>query len=254
MKFVSWNVNGIRACMKTGIFETFFDKENADFFCIQETKLSNEIVLEKNGYLQFWNNSKRKGYSGTAIFCKRKPLNVEYGLKDEYGENIDFEGRLITLEYRDFYLINCYTPNSKNGKSRVGFRTNWDEKFRRYIEELNKKKYVIIGGDFNVSHTLRDMCKDYRKNIEIPFEETERNAFDELLKSDLIDTYRFFHPQFQKYTWWCCSDKKREDNLGWRLDYFLISQDLKKNIRKADIYTDVLGSDHCPIELELVNI
>lgn len=251
MKLVSWNVNGIRACIKTGNFDKFFDNANADFFCVQETKLSKEIKIEKNGYMQFWNNSVKKGYSGTAIFCKKRPIRVKYGLKDDDENDIDFEGRVITLEYNDFYLVNCYTPSSKSDGNRAEFRMMWDRYFRNYISELNSEKYVITCGDFNVSHTPRDMCLDYRKSKNIPFDETERNAFNKLLNEGFIDTYRYFHPQMNDFSWWCCSDKDREENIGWRLDYFLISEDLKKQIRKADIHTKILGSDHCPIELEL---
>lgn len=251
MKLISWNVNGIRACQKSGAFDDFFNEANADFFCLQETKLSKEIKIEKEGYMQFWNTSKRKGYSGTAIFCRKEPIKVEYGLKDDYGDEIDSEGRILTLEYNDFYLVNCYTPSSKNDGDRAEFRMKWDKCFRNYVSDLNDEKYVIMCGDFNVSHMPIDMCLEYRKSKNIPFDETERNAFSKLLKEGFIDTYRYFHPQMVNYSWWSCSDKDRAENMGWRLDYFLISEDLKKQVRKAEIHTKILGSDHCPIELEL---
>lgn len=249
MKFISWNVNGIRACIESKEFEKLFLSENADFFCVQETKLSNKsFKIELPSYKQFWNISKSKlGYSGTAIFCKEKPINIIYGLKDEYGENIDNEGRLLTLEFNDFYLINCYTPNSRYNRDRENFRLEWDDYFFEYIDELNNEKNVIICGDFNVAHKNIDCCINFKQSDKLKFSEENRRAFSDLLEIGLIDTFRYFHPQQRTFTWW--NDK--EKNIGWRLDYFLISEELRKNIRNADILTNIKGSDHSPIKLEV---
>ena len=253
MKFISWNVNGLRNCTNNGEFLKFFNKEKADFFCLQEIK-SNEtqIAFKSKDYKQIWNYSSKKGYSGTVIFTKIEPLNIKYGFEDEYGENFDNENRVITLEYTDFFLVNVYFPNTKNSKKRFNFRLEFDEYFNNHIANLNKIKNVIICGDFNIAHKNIDICKDYRiKTDDKNFFSEEKNDFEELLNIGLIDSFRYFHPQQQKFTWWFHNDSDKINNIGWRLDYFLISKELRKNIRKAEILNNINGSDHCPIELDL---
>lgn len=254
MKFISWNVNGLKNCINNGEFEKTLEKLDADFFCVQEIKCSKKIEikgLEK--YMQFWNFSeKRKGYSGTAIFSKKEPINVVYGIMDEYGQDLDKEGRIVTLEYPEFYLVNCYVPNSKLKRERFNYRLEFNEFFIDYIEKLNFQKNVIICGDFNVANENIDICKNYRRNVlnNIGFSDEEKTSFKDLLNIGFIDTFRYYHPTYQKYSWWF-SDTDRDNGKGWRLDYFLISEELRKNIRKADILDEINGSDHCPILLEL---
>jgi exodeoxyribonuclease-3 len=253
MKFISWNVNGIKSCIKNGSFEKVLNEQDADFFCIQEIRTNQKVDLLFDKYKQFWNCSASKsGYSGTAIFCKKEPINVKYGIQDEYGEELDDEGRILTLEYSDFYLVNCYTPNSQLNTKRLNYRLEFDEFFRNYVKKLNNNKNVVICGDFNIAYQKLDVCKEYRNGREnIGFSNEEKEAFSELLNCGFLDTFRYFHPQIQKYTWWFHNDTDRKNNIGWRLDYFLISEELRKQIRKAEIHTEITGSDHCPIELEL---
>ena len=253
MKLISWNVNGLKNCIKNGKFEETLKNLNADFFCVQEVKCNEEIKLkELEKYFNFWNFSEsKKGYSGTAIFTKKAPTNIYYGIKNEYKESLDKEGRIITLEYPNFYLINCYFPNSKMKRERFNYRLEFNEFFIDYIEKLNFQKNVIICGDFNVAKENIDVCNEYRKKLDNNgFFDEEKASFENLLDLGLIDCFRYYHPQQQKFSWWF-DEENREKNIGWRLDYFLVSQELKKNIRKAEILNDIFGSDHCPIELEL---
>ena len=255
MKFISWNINGLNSCIKNGRFEEAFEKLNADFFCIQEIKNNSKIDIKNTRkYLQFWNFSEiKRGYSGTVIFCKKEPTRSYYGIEDEYGENFDKEGRVITLEYSDFFLVNCYVPNTKTGAERLNYRLKFDEIFKNYIEKLNLKKNVIICGDFNVAYKEIDICKEFRVksyNNDTGFFDEEKIAFEDLINLGLIDTFRYFHPQQQKYSWYFDENNKK-NNIGGRLDYFLISNELANNIEKAEIHDEILGSDHLPIELEL---
>ncbi len=249
MKFISWNVNGIRACVTKGFME-FFDKEDADFFCLQETKLQEgQIELELKGYHQYWNYAEKKGYSGTAIFAKNEALNVSYGIGIKEHDN---EGRVITLEYNDFYLITVYTPNSKTELERLDYRMIWEDEFRKYLLNLNEKKPVIVCGDLNVAHNEIDLKnpKTNRKNA--GFTDQERAKFSELLNAGFIDTFRHFYPELSEvYSWWSYRFKAREKNAGWRIDYFVVSKDLEARLKDAKIHMDVLGSDHCPVELTI---
>ena len=247
MKFVSWNVNGIRACVNKGFLD-YFKEVDADVFCLQETKLQEgQIELDLEGYYQYWNYAEKKGYSGTAIFTKRKPLSVNYGINIEEH---DKEGRVITLEFEDFYFVTVYTPNSQNELKRLNYRMKWEDDFRNYLIELDKKKSVIMCGDLNVAHQEIDLRnpKTNRKNA--GFTDEERNKFSEFLNSGFIDTYRYFNPdKTEAYSWWSYRFKAREKNNGWRIDYFCISERLKDRLVSADIHKDILGSDHCPIEV-----
>lgn len=249
MKCISWNVNGLRACVTKG-FLNFFHEINADIFCIQESKLQEgQIVLDLPGYYQYWNYAEKKGYSGTAIFTKEKPLQVFYGMQKEMH---DKEGRLITLEFEKFYFITCYTPNSQSELARLDYRMTWEDDFRSYLLALNRKKPVVLCGDLNVAHQEIDLKnpKTNRKNA--GFTDEERQKMTQLLNSGFIDTFRFFYPnQEQIYSWWSYRFKAREKNAGWRIDYFITSDSLKDYLTDAKIHTDVLGSDHCPIELDL---
>ena len=253
MKLVSWNVNGLRAVMTKG-FETFFKKIDADIFCIQETKIQEnqidnnikEIFKEYNCY---WNSAEKKGYSGTAIFAKEKPLDVTYGIGiDEH----DKEGRVISLEYDKFYLINCYTPNSRRELERLDYRMIWEDEFRKYLLKLNEKKPVILCGDLNVAHKEIDLKnpKTNRKNA--GFTDEERGKMTELLNSGFTDTFRFLYPnKTECYSWWSYMFKAREKNAGWRIDYFLVSKSIENKIKESYIFSDVMGSDHCPVGLDL---
>lgn len=249
MKLISWNVNGIRACLGKGFME-FFSEAEADVFCLQETKLSEgQLELELPGYYQYWNYAEKKGYSGTAIFTKVKPLNVTYGLGIELH---DKEGRVITAEFDDFYFITVYTPNSQNELARLSYRMQWEDDFLAYIKELEKKKPVIYAGDFNVAHQEIDLKnpKTNRKNA--GFTDEEREKMSKVLESGFIDTFRYFYPEKEGiYSWWSYRFKAREKNAGWRIDYFLASECLKDRLQEAKIHTDVFGSDHCPIELDI---
>ena len=246
-KFISWNVNGIRACVKKGFLE-YFKEMNADIFCIQETKLQEgQIDLNLEGYNMYWNYAEKKGYSGTAIFTKKKPINEFYGIGiDEH----DKEGRVITLEFDEYYFVTVYTPNSKQKLERLDYRMKWEDDFKAYLKELDEKKPVVICGDLNVAHKEIDLKnpKSNRKNA--GFTDEERNKFSMLLKSGFIDTYRYFNPEKEGvYSWWSYRFNARQNNAGWRIDYFCVSEKFKDRLISADIHTDVLGSDHCPVEL-----
>ena len=247
MKLISWNVNGIRACVGKNFME-FFNEVDADIFCLQETKLQeNQIDLQLEGYYQYWNYAKKKGYSGTAIFTKKEPLNVIYGMGIEEH---DQEGRLITLEFEDFYMVTVYTPNSQSELKRLNYRMKWEDDFRNYLKELDRKKPVIVCGDLNVAHKEIDLKnpKTNRKNA--GFTDEERNKFTELLNAGFIDTFRYFYPTEENiYSWWSYRFKAREKNAGWRIDYFCVSEKMKDRLESAKIHTEVLGSDHCPVEL-----
>ena len=249
MRFVSWNVNGLRACIKKGFLD-YFNDINADFFCLQEIKMSEgQLNLELEGYETFYNYAQRKGYSGTAIFTKYKPLGVKYGMGIEEHDN---EGRLITLEYDDFFLVTCYTPNSKQELLRLDYRMIWEDNFRNYLIELNKTKSVIVCGDLNVAHEEIDLKnpKTNRKNA--GFTDEEREKMSILLDSGFTDTFRYFYPNKEnEYSWWSYFGKSRERNAGWRIDYFLTSKDMDDRLVDAQIHQSILGSDHCPVYLEI---
>lgn len=248
MKIISWNVGGFRACLKKG-FEEFFKEENADIFCIQESKVTlEELTFHPEGYEIYLNPADKKGYSGTLVYTKVKPIEVSYGMNKEIH---DHEGRIITLEYEAFYLICVYVPNSKKELIRLDYRMTWEDDFRKYVNELKKKKSVIICGDMNVAHKEIDIKNPKQNERNAGFTLEEREKFTELLDSGFIDTYRLFYPNEVKYTWWSYLFKARERNAGWRIDYFLVSNDLKERLKDATIYTEVLGSDHCPIGLVL---
>ncbi|MBR3834856.1 MAG: exodeoxyribonuclease III [Lachnospiraceae bacterium] len=249
MKFISWNVNGLRACMTKG-FMDFFDKMDADFFCLQEIKLSEgQIEWEKEGYHAYWNYAEKKGYSGTAIFTKHEPISVAYGIGiDEH----DHEGRVITLEYEDFYMVTCYTPNSQNELARLDYRMVWEDDFRAYLNDLKAKKSVLICGDLNVAHKEIDLKNPKTNRRNAGFTDEEREKMTVLLESGFIDTFRHFYPDMTDiYSWWSYRFKAREKNAGWRIDYFLASEDLKDKLKSAAIHTDILGSDHCPVEVQV---
>ncbi len=249
MKFISWNVNGLRACMTKG-FMDFFDKMDADFFCLQEIKLSEgQIEWEKEGYHAYWNYAEKKGYSGTAIFTKHEPISVAYGIGiDEH----DHEGRVITLEYDDFYMVTCYTPNSQNELARLDYRMVWEDDFRAYLNDLKAKKSVLICGDLNVAHKEIDLKNPKTNRRNAGFTDEEREKMTVLLESGFIDTFRHFYPDMTDiYSWWSYRFKAREKNVGWRIDYFLASEDLKDKLKSAAIHTDILGSDHCPVEVQV---
>ena len=247
MKLISWNVNGLRACVQKGFLD-YFNSVNADVFCIQESKLQEgQIDLDLPGYEQYWNYAEKKGYSGTAIFTKKKPLSVKYGLGIEEH---DHEGRVITLEFEDEYVITVYTPNSQNELARLDYRMKWEDDFKEYLKELSKKKPVIVCGDLNVAHKEIDLKnpKTNRKNA--GFTDEEREKFTDLLNAGFIDTFRYFKPDVTGiYSWWSYRFNSRKNNAGWRIDYFLVSEDMKDRLVSADIHTEVLGSDHCPVEL-----
>ena len=249
MKFISWNVNGLRACVQEGFLD-FFNSIDADFFCIQESKLqAGQIDLDLPGYHQYWNYAEKKGYSGTAIFAKNEPLSVSYGIGIEEH---DREGRVITLEYDNFYLVTCYTPNSQNELKRLPYRMQWEDDFREYLKTLDTKKPVVLCGDLNVAHNEIDLKnpKTNRKNA--GFSDEERAKMTELLGSGFTDTFRYFYPDAEGiYSWWSYRFKAREKNAGWRIDYFITSKRINDKLKKAAIHTDVLGSDHCPVEVDI---
>lgn len=249
MKLISWNVNGIRACVTKGFLD-YFNEMDADIFCIQESKLqAGQIDLNLEGYHQYWNYAEKKGYSGTAIFTKEEPLNVSYGIGIEEH---DKEGRVITLEFDKFYMVTVYTPNSKNELARLDYRMVWEDAFREYLLELDKKKPVIVCGDLNVAHKEIDL-KNPKTNLRnAGFTEEERSKFTELLNSGFTDTFRYFYPDVTGvYSWWSYRFKAREKNAGWRIDYFLVSNSLRDKLEDAKIHTEVLGSDHCPVEVTI---
>lgn len=249
MRFISWNVNGLRACMQKG-FSDYFERENPDFFCLQETKLqAGQIDLQFEGYEQYWNYAQKKGYSGTAIFTKHTPLSVFYGMGIEA---LDTEGRLITLEYDDFYLVTCYTPNAQRELARLDFRMTWEKAFADYLCALDAKKPVIVCGDLNVAHQEIDLKNPKSNKGSAGFSDEERGCFSSLLSRGFIDTFRYLYPDVTGiYSWWSYMFKARQNNAGWRIDYFLVSDRLKDRIDRASIHTDILGSDHCPVGLEL---
>lgn len=248
MRLVSWNVNGLRAVLGKG-FDEIFKSLNADVFCLQETKLSPGVLdKEYEGYHSYWNHAMKKGYSGTAIFTATEPLSVTYGMGLEQH---DTEGRIVTVEYPDFYLVNVYTPNSQNELARLDYRMEWDKAFRDYVVDLDQKKPVIICGDLNVAHQEIDI-KNPKSNHRNPgFTDEERNSFTMLLEAGFVDTFRYLHPDEQTFSWWSYRFRSRERNAGWRIDYFLVSERLLPRLRAAHIHTDILGSDHCPVSIDL---
>jgi exodeoxyribonuclease-3 len=249
MKLISWNVNGLRACIGKG-FSEYFDKEDADIFCLQETKISEgQIEFEKEGYYSYWNYAEKKGYSGTAVFSKIKPLKVTYGMGiDEH----DHEGRVITLEFEDFFFVTVYTPNSKRELERLSYRQVWEDDFRNYLMGLDKVKPVIVTGDMNVAHKEIDLKNPKTNHRSAGFTDEEREKMTALLDAGFIDTFRFFYPdKTDAYSWWSYMFHAREKNVGWRIDYFLCSERLKEKLADAGIHADIQGSDHCPVELDI---
>ena len=250
MKLVSWNVNGLRACITKG-FDEVFKNLNADIFCIQETKMQEDQAesISYDGYYKYMNSAEKKGYSGTAIFTKLKPLSVTYGIG---VEEHDKEGRIITLEYDKFFLVNCYTPNSKRELERLDYRMTWEDEIRKYLNVLNEKKPVIYCGDLNVAHNEIDIKNPKTNHFSAGFTDNEREMMTKLLDSGYIDTYRYLYPnEADRYTWWSYMRNSRQKNVGWRIDYFIVSNNLKKEIKEACIHSDIFGSDHCPIELDI---
>jgi len=249
MKFVSWNVNGLRACVTKG-FSDFFNQVDADFFCLQETKLQEgQIQLDLKDYEQFWNYAQKKGYSGTAIFAKQQPISITYGVG---VEELDTEGRLITLEYPDFYLVTCYTPNAQQGLARIDHRLKWDEAFRQHLMELDNKKPIIACGDLNVAHQEIDLKNPSSNRGNAGFSDEERESFGKLLDAGFTDSFRYLFPDTTgAYSWWSYRFNARKNNAGWRIDYFIVSNRIADQIIAAPIYSDVLGSDHCPVGLEI---
>lgn len=249
MKLISWNVNGLRACVGKNFMEDF-EKLNADIFCLQETKLQEgQITLDLPGYHQYWNYAEKKGYSGTAVFTRKEPLSVAYGIG---VEEHDHEGRVITLEFEDYYLVTVYTPNSQEGLRRLDYRMQWEDDFLAYIQSLDRKKPVIYCGDLNVAHQEIDLKnpKTNRKNA--GFTDEERAKLTTVLSSGFLDTFRYFYPDAEGvYSWWSYRFRAREKNAGWRIDYFIVSERLKDRLENASIHTEIFGSDHCPVELDL---
>lgn len=249
MKLISWNVNGLRACMDKG-FMDFFKEADADVFCLQETKLQEgQIMLELPGYHQYWNYAEKKGYSGTALFSKQEPLSVAYGIG---AEEHDHEGRVITAEFEEFYVVTVYTPNAQEGLKRLAYRMEWEEAFLAYIRGLEESKPVVFCGDLNVAHKEIDLKnpKTNRKNA--GFSDEERGRFSAVLEAGFIDTFRYFYPDLEGvYSWWSYRFQARAKNAGWRIDYFVVSGSLKERLESARIHTDIMGSDHCPVELQM---
>ena len=251
MKLISWNVNGFRACLNKG-FEQFFKDTDADFFCIQETKMQpGQASFEAEGYHQYWYSAEKKGYSGTAIFAKREPLSVKYGLGIEEH---DHEGRAITLEYDNFYLLCVYTPNAQRELARLDYRMKWEDALRDYIKSLDAKKPVIYCGDLNVAHEEIDLKNPKTNHFSAGFSDEERGKFTELLQSGFCDTFRTLYPEKVEYSWWSYMYHAREKNVGWRIDYFVVSKRVMGKVRDSRIFTDIMGSDHCPIGLEIDQI
>lgn len=252
MKLISWNVNGIRACVNKGFLD-YFQRMDADIFCIQESKCQEgQIDLDLKGYHQYWNYAERKGYSGTAIFTKKKPMNITYGI----GEGlVDTEGRVITLEFEDFFMVTVYTPNSKRDLSRLGYRLTWEDEILIYLKTLDLIKPVILCGDLNVAHQEIDL-KNPKPNVgNSGFTDEEREKMTRFLASGFVDSFRHLYPEKEDvYTWWSYMNKVRERNIGWRIDYFLVSERWTSFIKEAEIHCDILGSDHCPIALEIHDV
>ena len=248
MKFISWNVNGFRACLNKG-FGDFFKSEDADFFSIQESKMQpGQAEFETEGYHQYWYSAEKKGYSGTAIFTKHEPISVRYGLGiDEH----DHEGRAITLEYENFYLLNVYTPNSQRELTRLDYRMTWEDALRNYMMELDKVKPVIYCGDLNVAHEEIDLKNPKTNHFSAGFTDEERGKFSELLASGFADTFRSLYPDKVEYSWWSYMFQSRQKNVGWRIDYFVVSNRILDKVKEAKIHTEVMGSDHCPISIEI---
>lgn len=247
-KFISWNVNGIRACNEKG-FSDFFRSVDADIFCIQESKCQEgQIALDFPGYEQFWNSAEKKGYSGTAVFTKQNPVSVTKGIGIEEH---DHEGRVLTLDMGAFYFVCVYVPNSQNELQRLDYRMTWEDAFREYLGKLKEEKTVIVCGDMNVAHEEIDLKNPKTNHRSAGFTDEEREKMTELLASGFVDSYRYLYPDEVKYSWWSYRFKAREKNVGWRIDYFLVSEDAKSKVKGAEILTDVFGSDHCPIELEI---
>lgn len=249
MKLISWNVNGIRACLDKGFLDVFSTLD-ADFFCLQETKAQpHQVALDLDGYRQFWYSAEKKGYSGTAIFAKHEPISVAYGVG---VEELDHEGRLITLEYPSFYLLTCYTPNAQDGLKRIDHRMRWEDAFRGYLQRLDTKKPLIVCGDLNVAHQEIDLKNPKSNRGNAGFSDEERGKFTELLAAGFTDTFRALHPDAMGiYSWWSYRYNARANNAGWRIDYFLVSDRLRGQIVETPIYCDIFGSDHCPVGLEL---
>ena len=248
MKFISWNVNGLRACVGKD-FENQFKELDADFFCLQETKMQEgQLDLQFEGYESYWNYAEKKGYSGTAIYTKHKPLNVNYGMG---VEEHDHEGRIITLEYDQFYLVTCYTPNSQTELKRLDYRMTWEDDFRKFLKSLDAKKPVVICGDLNVAHEEIDIKNPKTNRRNAGFTDEEREKMTVLLNDGFTDSFRYLHPDEVTYSWWSYRFKAREKNAGWRIDYFLVSNRIKEQITEAKIHTEIMGSDHCPVEVDL---
>ena len=249
MRFISWNVNGLRACLQKG-FMDYFQSADADFFCLQETKLQDgQLNLELEGYQQYWNYADKKGYSGTAIFTKHTPSSVTYGIGIP---ELDTEGRLITLEYDSFYLVTCYTPNAQRELARLDFRMKWETAFREYLCRLDANKPVIVCGDLNVAHQEIDLKNPKSNRGSAGFSDEERVCFTQLLSAGFTDTFRYLYPDTTgAYSWWSYMFKARQNNAGWRIDYFIVSDRLQDKIEQASIHSEILGSDHCPVSLEL---
>ena len=256
-KIYSWNVNGLRAVLRKGALQRFIEGEKPDILCLQETKAKQgQAEVDLPEYEELWNSAERPGYAGTAIFTKIKPLSVKYNLPasdfaDEFGDPLN-EGRVLTAEFDSFYLVNVYTPNSKNGLERLGLRAEkWDPAFLRYLKELEKTKPVVVCGDFNAAHEEKDIARPSTNRHSAGFTDEERRGIGNLLGAGFIDTFRFLHPDEQRYTWWSHWGNARKNNVGWRIDYFFISSKLRTRLKSAEIYEDVMGSDHCPVSIEL---
>lgn len=249
LKYISWNVNGLRACMKKGFMQSFKELD-VDCFCLQETKLQpDQIELDLPGYYQYWNSAVKKGYSGTALFTKIKPLSVTYGIG---MEEHDQEGRVITADFNDHCLVTCYTPNSQRGLARLTYRMKWEDDFKKYLLDLSKKKPVILCGDLNVAHEEIDLANPASNHMNAGFTDDERNKMTELLSDGFTDSFRYLHQDKKDaYSWWSYFAKSRERNIGWRIDYFLVSDILQPRIKAAEIHSSILGSDHCPVELDI---
>ena len=248
LRFISWNVNGLRACVGKD-FENQFKELDADFFCLQETKMQEgQLHLKFAGYESYWNYAEKKGYSGTAIYTKHKPLSVSYGMG---VEEHDHEGRIITLEYDQFYLVTCYTPNSQTELKRLNYRMTWEDDFRKFLKSLDAKKPVVICGDLNVAHEEIDIKNPKTNRRNAGFTDEEREKMTILLNDGFTDSFRYLHPDEVTYSWWSYRFKAREKNAGWRIDYFLVSDRIKEQITEAKIHTEIMGSDHCPVEVDL---
>ena len=249
MKLVSWNVNGLRACMNKG-FADFLQDCGADVVCVQETKMQREqATFDFPGYYEYWNSAEKKGYSGTAIFSKKEPLSVAYGMGIEEH---DHEGRVITAEYQDFYLVCCYTPNAQRELTRLAYRMTWEDAFRKYLVDLDKKKPVVLCGDLNVAHEEIDLKNPKSNRGNAGFTDEERGKMTELLQAGFVDSFRYLYPDKENaYSWWSYMFHARDKNVGWRIDYFIVSEKLKDRIKEAEIYSEVLGSDHCPVGILL---